>query len=217
VLDRQIRINYIINSLPELRKYPARSPAMPRGGYRPHIGYGNTDIVAEHFHYVSGVDSNGWILPTISFLPAALVSAFIPLVCHATVVAQRAGVNIAGGEVCIRVLHYPKQEKGNNPGMHTDFCYYTVPLFDSLRPGEDLTSESFYGQMAVDFPDANGEYHVPYRHCFKASDKEEEARVYVVAFVQQAFNSVSPVTGRTYAEALNTLCTVNDDTHKGDY
>jgi hypothetical protein len=209
VLDRQI--NYIIKSLPELRKFPARSPEIPRGGYRPHIGYDNTDIVAEHFNYVASITQQGYVRPMTKGLPFA----FIPLVFHATAVAQNAGVNIAGGEVCIRVIHYPKQEKGSNPGLHTDFCYYTVPLFDSLRPGEDLTSESFYGQMSVDFPDANGEYHVPHRHCFKASDKQ--ARVYVVAFVQQAFNSVSPVTGRTYAEALNTLCTIYDDTHKGDY
>jgi hypothetical protein len=205
----------IERSLPTLRKFPAKSHLAPRGGHRNHIGYGNTDIEAEHFHFVVKIGEFG-VLYSYLYLdfPKRLQNAFLRIASHVYQVASTYPVLLEGGEICVRAIFYPRQAKRFNSGLHMDFCYLSVPVYDSLKLGFLPASGAFYGEMAARFTDLYGKYKKPKCHSFKSS--EQMNRLYIVGFVQLPFNSIDKVTSESYNDVLSNLCNTYNtyETHK---
>jgi len=96
------------------------------------------------------------------------------------------------GEVIIQFLRYPAAEESVGLVAHTDYCYLTVPLFDSAAVEPLSPGKLFYSEMARPFG------HRPHTHKFHFSTFE---RVYVVGFVQLRFDLVLP-DGRKYYQHL---------------
>jgi hypothetical protein len=202
----------IEQSLPTLRKFPAKSHLAPRGGHRNHIGYDNTDIEAEHFHFVVNIGEFGSLQSQICpNFPPPLREAFLSIASHVYKVASAYPIPLKGGEICIRAMFYPRQAERFNFGLHTDFCYLSVPVYDSHKFGFLPASDAFYGEMAAWFTDLYGDYHKPKHHTFKPSERAN--RLYIVGFVQLPFNSIDKVTGESYNDVLSSLCNTYD-THE---
>ena len=192
-------LNLLTQVYPELKKLPRKE--QERGGFYPELDYGVNAydrVKASYFHYVVSDGVPKTKLPDNE----NLVNAFNCLVDYCGYVWKDHYVfqRLPLGEVCIRVLYY----EGLGPDLkwsiersHTDFCAFTVPLFDSKK----TIGDTFYGEMVRIHKIQQFRGISPFKHGFSAFS---EPRIYVVGFCQLPFNHVDD-TGESYGYQLNKL------------
>lgn len=199
----------VSNSKHILKKYPRRSESMPRGGYAEHIGYDNTDIHAEHFHYVTTPS------PFNRTLPFYLDKAFRDLTDYAAYTANVHCVNMEDAEITIRVLWYPSQPRVQNLGVHKDFCYLTIPIWDSEKPSlVGAGVRPHHGELAEHYEDSRGRTHEGFLHSFKCPFTRP--RTYIVAFIQQDLDMVNQE-GVRYGDKLSQLANAQNTEEEVKY